>query len=159
MYHPLCVTPGKFFIAILAVFLIAACDSRREAVNEFGLTRADMELDRQVTVDVLRERTTRVAEAYLLERKQELQEALGTAVVRKIEYQKIKDLPRLGYRSSFYYFCWDIYLPYRIETQQGTYWLILQFSDRLPGNRHDPERFRVVRGFIHDDHGRRLREL
>lgn len=70
MYHPLCVTPGKFFIAILAVFLIAACDSRREAVNEFGLTPADMELDRQVTVDVLRERTTRVAEAYLLERKQ-----------------------------------------------------------------------------------------
>lgn len=143
-------------IPILAVFLLAACDSRREAVNELGLARSDMELGRPVTVEVLKERTTRIAEAYLLKHQQDLREALGTDAAPTIEYQKIKDLPKLGYRSSFYYFCWDIYLPFRIETQQGAYLLVLQLSDRQPGNSHDVEKFRVVREFIHDDKGRLL---
>jgi hypothetical protein len=66
----------------------------------------------------------------------------------------------LGYRSSFYYYCWDIYLPYSSKTSAGDELVILvHLSDATPGNGHDIAKFHVDGTVVLDGHGQIIKSL
>ena len=72
-----------------------------------------------------------------------------------LDYSKTSRIRSLGYRSSFYYYCWDIYLPYSLKPNSGAIaTVIVQLTDSIPGNRHDPQRFRVIRAISLDGQGK-----
>lgn len=102
-------------------------------------------------VELLRSNTKTVADAYLAQRHADLAKNCGGAYHMAVDYTLSPRVRKLGYRSSFYYFCWDIYLPYLLKTDSGKdYVVLVQLSDRAKGNKHDPNDFRVLRVFLID---------
>lgn len=103
-------------------------------------------------IEVLRSNAETVADAYLAQRQPDLTQACGGPYQIAVNYALSNKARNLGYRSSFYYFCWDIYLPYSLKTESGEEYVVLvQLSDRTEGNKHDLNAFRVLRTFLFDD--------
>lgn len=121
--------------------------------NDLGLTGFDLFMGGHPKTQTLRANTLAVANSFL----QNHTNLYGSdnAYQPVIDYSKSSKIRALGYRSSFYYYCWDIYLPYSLRAPSGeTGTVIVQLSDATQGNGHDPERFRVVRAILTDSHGR-----
>ena len=119
--------------------------------NDLGLTRANLAMGGHPDVEALQASTKTVADAYLAQRHAELARTCGGQYQLAVNYTLTPKVRTLGYRSSFYYFCWDIYLPFSLKTGSGEDYLVLvQLSDRTPGNKHDIKNFRVLRAFVID---------
>ena len=137
---------------LLAVVLLQGCEDERP-MDQLGLTAADRRND-SVDSEVLRKKAEAVADDYLLTQAEELKEFSGGPYTLAVDYSLVPLIAGQGYRSCFYYFCWDLKLPYRLKTQGGdSHILVVQVSDRTPGNQHDIEKFRVLRMFTIDDVG------
>ena len=120
--------------------------------NDLGLTKSSLAMGGNPDVEALRANTKTVADAYLAQRKGDLTQACGGPYQIAVNYTLSSKARDLGYRSSFYYFCWDIYLPYSLRTDSGEDFLVLvQLSDRTPGNKHDISNFRVLRAYVIDN--------
>jgi len=69
----------------------------------------------------------------------------------------------LGYRSSFYFYCWNIYVPYAVKSRGCSYVVLVQLDDRVlqnaTGEQHDIDHFRVVRGVVLDGKGMEIARL
>lgn len=120
-------------------------------VNDLGLTRADMARGGHPDMKSLRSITTSVADAYLARHQADLAKACGGPYQLTADHSLTQKVRNLGYKSSFYYTHWDIYLPYSLKTDSGKDHLILvQLSDRIEGNKNDPNNFRVTRMLVID---------
>jgi len=96
-------------------------------------------------------RTQAVADAYLAEQDAELTGICRGSYALTVDPSLVSRIRSLGYRSSFYYYCWDIYLPYSLTAQSGpTYVVVVQLSDSLPGHSHDVDKFHVIRAMVID---------
>lgn len=125
-----------------------------DATDALGLTTADKRLAEPVDTEILRKNAEAAADAYLSTQIDALKELSKGSYTLTIDYSHVPRLRTLGYRSSYYYFCWDLYLPYRFHTDsKGAYTLVAQVTDRIPGNTHDINKFRVLRITVIDDLG------
>jgi hypothetical protein len=123
--------------------------------NDLGLTGLDVVLGGRPDVKALRANTKVAAEAFLNQRKADLIGEAGKKHELALDYSKSSEIRALGYRSSFYYHCWDIYLPYSLRTNSGAIaTVIVQLTDSVPGHRHDPQKFRVIRAMSLDGQGK-----
>jgi hypothetical protein len=123
--------------------------------NELGLAEFDVLLGGHSEMEALRTNTKSAADAFLTQHKTQIAGEADKQYELALDYSKASKIRALGYRSSFYYYCWDIYLPYSLRTDSreiGT--VIVQLSDAIPGNRHDPQNFRVIRTMLLDDQGK-----
>lgn len=119
--------------------------------KDLGLTRTDLAMGGNPDVAAIQASTKTVADVYLAQRQADLIRTCGGPYHLAVNYTLTPKVRKLGYRSSFYYFCWDIYLPYSLKTDSGEDYLVLvQLSDRTPGNKHDINNFRVLRAFVID---------
>ena len=138
-------------IAIVAFGIAAYVLQTRGASNDLGLTRSDLAIGGLPDVEALRAKTKAVTDAYLGQHEAELKELCGGQFQLTSDYSLSPKIRALGYRSSFYYYCWDIYLPYSLQPNSGSaYTVAVQLSDGTKGNTHDPDKFRVLRAIMID---------
>jgi len=122
------------------------------SANGLGLSRSDLTMGGHPDVEALRASTKTVADAYLAQRQADLERTCGGPYQLAVNYTLSPRARTLGYRSSFYYFCWDIYLPYSLKTDsEKDYLILIQLSDRTPDNKHDISKFRVLRAYVIDN--------
>jgi hypothetical protein len=122
------------------------------AAKDLGLTRIDMAIGEIEDAELIRTNTKVVADTYLAQHNEDFVRIFGSPYRLSVNYGLTPKVRSLGYRSSFYYFCWDIYLPYSLRTDSGEDFLVLvQLSDRMPGNKHDISNFRVIRAYVIDN--------
>ena len=150
-------TRTKIILAIIAGViaitggLIWYSTSSTGIAKDLGLTRSDLARGENPDVAAIQANTKTVADAYLAQRQTDLLRTCGGPYHMTVNYTLTPKVRKLGYRSSFYYFCWDIYLPYSLKSDSGEDYLVLvQLSDRTPGNKHDINNFRVLRAFVID---------
>jgi hypothetical protein len=148
----------KAILAFIAGVIVITCclgwyaTSSSGPTNDLGLTRSDLAMGGHPDVEALRASTKTIADAYLAQHHAELARTCGGPYHLAVNYTLTPKVRTLGYRSSFYYFCWDIYLPYSLKTDSGEDYLVLiQLSDRTPGNKHDISKFRVLRAYVIDN--------
>jgi hypothetical protein len=123
--------------------------------NDLGLTEFDLAMGGHPRMDALRTNTKAAADSFLAQRKTDLADSTGGDYELAVDYSKSSKIRSLGYRSSFYYYCWDIYLPYSLRTRSGTTATVLvHLSDGTQGYGHDPHRFRVLEVMLLDQQGR-----
>lgn len=148
-------------VAILTLGFVAyALLWTSQITNDLGLTRSDLAIGEHPNVDELRAKTMAVADAYLAQRTPELTEVCGGPYELTVDSALSSKIRSLGYRSSFYYYCWDIYRPYSLQCKSGNrYIVVAQLSDKTPGNTHHPDKFRVIRAMVIDDHDKVVRTL
>src|SRR5690349_4552837 len=110
--------------------------------NDLGLTGSDASLVGPPQMEALRANTRTAAEAFLARHKNDLAAPSDGVNDLAVDYSKSSKIRALGYRSSFYYYCWDIYLPYSLRTQSGkAVTVLVHLSDDTPGHGHDPQQF------------------
>ncbi len=135
-----------------AIFLLQGCE-RTGSTDIFGLTAADKRLGGPVDIELLRKSAEAAADAHISGQSDALKKFSGGPYTVAIDYSQIPLLRSHGYTSSFYYFCWDLSLPYRLITNDRLYTLVVQVTDRSPGNKHDINKFHVIRMKIIDEQG------
>jgi len=119
--------------------------------NELGLSKFDLAMGGQPDVVALRTKTRAAADVYLKQHDAELKAVCQGPYELTVDYSLSRKIRSLDYVSSFYYYCWDIYLPYLLKAQSGnTYTVVVQVSDATKGNKHDPDKFRVIRTMVID---------
>ena len=111
-------------------------------------------------LEVLRTNTKAAADAFLTQRKTDLIGEFNGKYELALDYSKSSKIRPLGYRSSFYYYCWDIYLPYSMRANSsdiGT--VVVHLSDGIPDYRHDPQKFSVIRATFLDNQGKVIKQI
>jgi hypothetical protein len=128
--------------------------------NELGLSRFDLRIGDHPDMDLLRIKTTSAANTYLALNTEILSDTIGEPYEIKVDFSSAPHIRALGFRSSFYYFCWDIYLPYTLKTKSGdTYTVAVQLSDRITGNTHDTDQFHALRAIVINDEDQIITEI
>lgn len=144
---------------MVAAIALQGCE-RTDVTDVLGLAKADRQLGDPVDVETLRKNAEAAAEEYLATQVEILKDFSKSPYSLTTDYAQVPVIRKLGYKSSFYYFCWDLFLPYRLKTGSGdSYLLIVQVTDRIPGNKHDVSKFRVLHATIIDDRGRMRKAL
>lgn len=129
-------------------------------INDLGLYRSDMAAGGASDIEALRTTTKTIADSYLEHHQASLTEICGGPFVISVAYALTPTVHALGYHSSFYYFCWDIYLPYTLVTESGNRFIVIvQLSDSTEGNKHDPTKFRVLRSMVVDEKGQTIKTI
>ena len=122
--------------------------------NDLGLTRFDAVMGGRPKMGVLRANARVAADSFLAQHRSELADPPDGPNELGVDFSKSSKVRALGYRSSFYYYCWDIYLPYTLQAQSGkTLTVVVHLSDGAPGHRHDPQKFRVLDVRLLDQQG------
>jgi hypothetical protein len=90
--------------------------------NDIGLTQSDLAMGGHPDVEALRASIKTVADEYLAQHHANLARTCGGPYHHTVNYTLTPKVRTLGYRSSFYYFCWDIYLPihYKLIREKNT---------------------------------------
>jgi|SRR6267154_3914314 len=123
--------------------------------NDLGLTAFDLAMGGHPKLDVLRRNAKAAADSFLAQRKADLAGSSGEKDELVLDYSKSSKIRSFGYQSSFYYYCWDIYLPYSIRPQSSsTVTVLVHLSDATPGYQHDAEKFHVIQVMLLDQQGR-----
>ena len=151
--------PVGCVILVCAGVLAYAWRFERPA-NELGLTRQDMAMGQLPNIEALRESTEAVSDPYVAALRPQLNQLCGDILTYKIDYSLTPKIRSLGYRSSFYYYCWNILLPYSVETEsREKYILVVQLSDAVQGRKHDPDKFKVIRSTLIDKNDQKVKTL
>ncbi len=147
---------GGLLVTIIGtLYLFYPNDLSLTGTNDLGLTAIDLAVGGHPQMDLLRTNIKAAADSFLAQRKTDLAESSGGNYELVVDYSKSSKIRSLGYRSSFYYYCWDIYLPYSIGTQSSTTATVLvHLSDATQGNGHDAGRFHVIEVMLLDPQGR-----
>lgn len=147
------------FLACMAAVLVNG-SSDEKVPNELGLSRSDLKIGGPVNLDDLRSQAEAAAEKYLSEKRSEISGICGGGFTASPDYSLTSSLRKMGYRSSFYYHCWDIYLPFRLRTDSGSPFLaIVQVSDKKDRKDAGFGKFEVLRCIILDESGHRKGQL
>lgn len=123
--------------------------------NDLGLTGFDVVMGGRPKMAALHANTRAAADSFLAQHKSELAAASDGPYELAVDFSKSSRVRALGYRSSFYYYCWDVYLPYTLQTQSGkNATVVVHLSDGVQGYGHDPQKFRVLDARLLDHQGR-----
>jgi hypothetical protein len=105
--------------------------------NDLGLSGFDVLIGGRSEVEILRTNTKAAADLFLTQHKTQLMGESGNSFAGALDYSKSSKIRSLGYRSSFYFYCWDIYLPYSLRTgATNNGMVVVQLSDALPNHTH-----------------------
>lgn len=147
-------------VACVALGIIAYAVLNRGPANDLGLSRFDLAIGGPVDVETLRTKAKAVADAYLAKHEAELKDICGGTYELKSDTSLTHSIRSLGYRSCFYYYCWNIYLPYSMQpNSRSAYTIAVQLSDATRGNTHDSDKFRVLRAMVIDQEHHIVRTL
>jgi len=128
--------------------------------NDLGLTGFDVLLGGRPELKELRTNTKAAADAFIAQHKAQLTGESDKKYELALDYSKSSKIRSLGYRSSFYYYCWDVYLPYSLRTETSDKQiLIVQLSDAIPDHRHNPKTFHVIRAMLLDNRGKVIKQI
>jgi hypothetical protein len=128
--------------------------------NVLGLSIVEMRMGGNPDVEVLRKNATLSTDAFLAAHTAEIREACRSPYKARVDYSLSRRMRAQGYKSSFYYYCWDVYIPYSLERESGPpFAIFFQVSDSKPGNSHDVSRFHVVRAIVVDANMNELRSI
>jgi hypothetical protein len=128
--------------------------------NELGLSGFDVFLGGGRELESVRTNTKAAADVFLTQHKTELLGESHNKYELALDYSNFSKIRSLGYRSSFYYYCWDICLPYSLRTgasDEGI--VIVQLSDATPGHNHNPQTFHVIRAVLLDNRGKVIKQI
>src|SRR5438067_313972 len=92
--------------------------------NDLGLSRFDLAIGEAANVETLRVKTKAVADVYLAKHEAELKEICGGTYELTADASLTPKIRSFGYRSSFYYYCWDIYLPYSMKPNSNSAYIV-----------------------------------
>ena len=106
-------------VAVATVGLAVAGGLYLSHTNDLGLTTFDMLIGERPELGMLRTNTQAAADAFLTSHKNELTSPLRGSFNLAVDFSKTSKISSLGYRSSFYYYCWNIYRPYSLRTVSG----------------------------------------
>lgn len=123
--------------------------------NDLGLTGFDILMAGCSDVEELRTNTKAVADAFLAQPKANLIGDFNGKYELALDYSKSAKIRSLGFRSSFYYYCWVVYLPYSLRANShdvGT--VVVKLSDGIPDYRHDPKKFSATGAVLLDNQGK-----
>jgi hypothetical protein len=149
---------GLFCGAVGVVILIAAIWLFHP--NDLGLTGFDVLLGGRPEPEALRTNTKAAADLFLAQHKTQLMGESDKNYELALDYSKSSKIRSLGYRSSFYYYCWDVYLPYSLRTDASDNGIVIvQLSDAIPDHRHDPQTFHVIRAMLLDNQGKVIKQI
>jgi len=147
-------------VALIGVTIAAVGTLYLWHTNDLGLTGFDVVMGGHPKIDTLRKSATAAADSFLAQHKNELADPSDGAYELAVDYSKSSQVRAEGYRSSFYYYCWDVYLPYSLQTQSGkTAIVVVHLSDSVEGNGHDPQKFRVLDVRLLDQQGRTTKQV
>lgn len=128
--------------------------------NDLGLTGFDALMGGRPEMETLRTNSEAAAAVFLTQHKKQMIGESYKKYELVLDYSKSAKIRSLGYRSSFYYYCWDIYLPYSLRTDAGDNGVVIvQLSDSIPDHRHDPQTFHVIRAMLLDDQGKVIKQI
>ncbi|SPE53336.1 conserved exported hypothetical protein [Verrucomicrobia bacterium] len=128
--------------------------------NDLGLTGFDMVMGGRPKMAALHANIRAAADSFLAQHKSELAVPSDEAYELAVDYSKSSRVRAQGYRSSFYYYCWDVYLPYSLRTRSGkTATVLVHLSDAVQGHGHDPQKFRVLDVRLLDEQGRTTKQI
>lgn len=128
--------------------------------NDLGLSGFDVLLGGGPELEALRTNSKAAAEVFLTQHETELIGESDKKYELELDYSKSSKIRSLGYRSSFYYYCWDVYLPYSLRTgasENGI--VIVQLSDATAGHNHNPQTFHVIRAMLLDNQGKVIKQI
>lgn len=153
----------KLFLLLTGVILVIMISCgvvSQGGSNDLGLTRSDMALGDHPDIEALRSKVRAVADSYLAQKVTELKDVCPEPCELSINYSLKQRIRSLGYKSSFYYSHWDIYLPYSLRPQSNKpYIFIVQVGD-TNGDLNDPNnKFSVIRCIIIDQAGSVVKRL
>jgi len=121
--------------------------------NDLGLTKFDVSMGELRDLAALQSKIIKVAETYLSQNAAEFVDICHELCEFKLNYSLKGKIRPLGYKSSFYYSHWNIYLPYSVSGADDKFILIVQIAD-MNGNINDPNnKFDVVRAIVIDNQG------
>ncbi|MFH1128817.1 MAG: hypothetical protein V1699_05370 [Candidatus Omnitrophota bacterium] len=127
--------------------------------NDLGLTKSDLAIGELHDFEALRAKTIKVADSYLSQHAAKFNDICHDSCELKLNYSLKGKIRPFGYRSSFYYSHWNIYLPYSTAGPDNKYIFIVQVAD-VNGNINDPNnKFDVVRAIIIDSTGAIVRQV
>jgi hypothetical protein len=140
------------------VILIAAMWLFRS--NDLGLTGIDILLGGRPELEAFRTNTKAAADVFLTQHKVQMVGESDKKYELALDYSKSSKIRSLGYRSSFYYYCWDVYLPYSLRTNTNDNRIVIvQLSDAIPDYRHNPQTFHVIRVMLLDNQGKVIKQI
>jgi hypothetical protein len=121
--------------------------------NNLGLTRFDAMIGGFPNIATLRANAEAAADSFLAQHRDELG-VKSRSDPLTVEYAMVEKVRRFGYKSSFYYYGWDIYLPYSLRPPSGKpTTVVAHVSDAVHGNSHNPQKFRVIDARLLAEHG------
>ena len=123
--------------------------------NNLGLTGFDLLIGRQLEMETIRANAKAAADSFLSRHKTDLIGENYANSELALDYSKSSQIRSLGYRSCFYYYCWDIYLPYSLRTNSvDIETVIVQLLDDFGDHQHDPTHVHVIRAMLVDGQGK-----
>jgi hypothetical protein len=140
----------SFLVVALAVVVASLLLFKR---GDLGVSAYELHAfsGQRADEEILKNNTRIAAGDFLIRHKAEL---MGEAHGRQelvLDYSKSSEIRSMGYRSSFYYHHWNIFLPYTVRSDSGeTGVVIVQLSDAVAGMGHDPRKFHVIRALFLD---------
>jgi hypothetical protein len=147
-------------VVVVALSIVALALMTFNPSNDLGLSRFDLAIGKVANIETLRAKTKAVADVYLSKHEAELKEICGGTYELTADSSLTPKIRSLGCRSSFYYYCWDIYLPYPMKpNSHSAYIVAVQLSDATQDNTHNPDKFRVLRVMVIDQHHQIVRTL
>jgi hypothetical protein len=151
-------------LTILAVIFVLHSIRFSRAVRigrELGLRPADISLGGTKEIAPLHAKAKKVADAFLGHHAAELQQLCGgTPYTLAVDYSLASTIQQFGYQSSYYYYCWDIHLPYALQPLSGApHIVVVKMTDSIQGNKRDLAQLRVLQADILDQSGHVVRTL
>ena len=128
--------------------------------NDLGLTGFDVLVGGRPELETLRSNTKAAADVFLTQHKTQLIGESDRTSELALDYSKTSKIRSLGYRSSFYYYCWDVYLPYSLRTDATDNGIVIvQLSDAVSAHRHNLQTFQVIRATLLDNQGKVIKRI
>ena len=136
---------GTILVIGTGVYLVRSSGT----VNDLGLSGSDVRMGGDLDLEILRRKTKAVADAYLAQHDSVFADICKESYTLSVDYSLTPRVISLGYKSSFYYHCWDIYLPYSLKSESGEVYVVaVQTSDSTSEYTHDPNKFHVIRAIV-----------
>lgn len=143
----------RILILALGATLAGAVVSWFVKTDELGLTASERHFGNASTATLLTN-GRKAAELFLADRRSSISSMIGEEYKMTIDHEQASRIQSLGYRSSFYYHHWIIYLPFKVDTKSGkNLTAVVCLRDALPGHRHDPRHFQVHKFFVIKEDG------
>jgi hypothetical protein len=141
--------------ALAALLFVSWFLQARNTADGLGFAPNDIVIGRDTDLKLLRARTKTVADTWLTDHPYSLRPFLTKPDQVAVDYARASWIRSLGCYPSFYYYCWEIYLPCRDPAAPpGDAILLLHLNDSSARHFHDIEKFRVISASVLDRDGR-----